>query len=148
MLEKSLSDWNVREMPLSCTRSGRSPATLSPLSRMSPEWGSYNPLIRLNVVVLPEPLGPMIETISFSRTVNARLSTALRPPKLIETSWSSSTGSIGYTSRSFSPSSRSKRDWRVISSSRGSTSCASRLKILSGSRPSGRKITITTMRMP
>src|SRR6056297_393125 len=75
--------WNVRAMPRSTISLGRFPTTDRSSSRTSPELGVYTPVIRLNNVVLPAPLGPMTETISPGSTSKLRFVMACRPPKLL-----------------------------------------------------------------
>ena len=53
--------WNVRLMPRRASLSGLSLTMFSPSSRISPSLGVQIPLIRLNSVVLPAPLGPITE---------------------------------------------------------------------------------------
>src|ERR1044072_778852 len=47
--------------------------------------------MQLNAVVLPAPLGPISPTISHSSTLRFRPSIAVRPPKRMVRSWTSST---------------------------------------------------------
>src|SRR3546814_10241171 len=61
--------------------SGDFPVTSWPDSVKRPRVGLVNPLIRLNVVLLPAPLGPIRPRISFRRTSKSRSDTATRPPK-------------------------------------------------------------------
>jgi hypothetical protein len=44
------------------------------------------PLIMLNIVVFPEPFGPMMEKIEFFSTPKLILLTAFSPPKLMHRS--------------------------------------------------------------
>ena len=60
--------------------SGRLVVTSLPSKMTLPSDGRYRPVSMLKNVVLPAPLGPMIETIAFSGTRNDTPSTAVRPP--------------------------------------------------------------------
>src|SRR5215471_11523114 len=73
--------WNVRAMPLRQMRCAESPAISLPLKRIEPAVGRKVPAIRLNVVLLPEPFGPIRPRISPSRTANDTWLTARKPPK-------------------------------------------------------------------
>src|SRR6266508_6243008 len=68
-------------MPRRMTACGRRPTMLRPSTSISPEVGRRNPVIRLNTVVLPAPLGPMSPRISPASTVKEKRSTARSPPK-------------------------------------------------------------------
>src|SRR5688572_5593244 len=72
----------------SCT--GR-PVMLWPWCTTRPLSGAKKPVIRLNSVVLPAPLGPMIPTISHSDTATDTSRFACTPPKRMDTSTVSST---------------------------------------------------------
>src|SRR4051794_29312743 len=65
-----------------------------PSKTIRPASGRYTPLIRLNTVDLPAPLGPMRPRISPSSTLNVRLETASRPPKRLLSAVTSSTALI------------------------------------------------------
>src|SRR3989304_6039048 len=52
-----------------------------PLNRIPPLSGRSNPVIRLNTVVLPAPLGPINPRISPSATLKDSACTAMTPPK-------------------------------------------------------------------
>ena len=101
--------WNVRAMPIFVSLSGvgsstalYSPmclplywrrslplgwfsTTLFPLNSTCPLVGAYTPVITLNAVVLPAPLGPISATISPSLTSMLRSSTATTPPNCMVT---------------------------------------------------------------
>src|SRR6266571_4684744 len=47
---------------------------------MVPSSARTTPVMRLNIVVLPAPFGPTMNTTSFSWTVNETSPTARRPP--------------------------------------------------------------------
>ena len=51
--------WKLRESPIRLISNGRSPAMLCPFSFTLPEVGAKRPEIRLNVVDLPAPFGPI-----------------------------------------------------------------------------------------
>src|SRR6266545_7463294 len=70
-----------------------SPVSSVPASEISPLSGLRNPLMMLNRVVLPAPFGPSTPTISPGFTAMSTESSAVMPPKLIETSRVSSSGS-------------------------------------------------------
>src|SRR5215475_3390795 len=61
-----------------------------PSRTMRPEFGRRLPARRLNIVVLPAPLGPMRPAISPRATESDTPSTALIPPKCLDTEWASS----------------------------------------------------------
>src|SRR3954471_17880104 len=65
-----------------------------PSKTMRPASGRYTPLIRLNTVDLPAPLGPMRPRISPSSTLNVRWETASSPPKRLLSAVTSSTAFI------------------------------------------------------
>src|ERR1017187_244235 len=54
---------------------------LTPSRRTSPEVMGKSPVTQLKAVVLPAPLGPIIERISRSATAKLRSETASSPPK-------------------------------------------------------------------
>ena len=56
---------------------------------MVPESGLVAPLIKLNSVVLPAPLGPITEVTLPTSTLIVALFTALIPPKATATSFTS-----------------------------------------------------------
>src|SRR5439155_12378776 len=88
---KSRMLWKVRAMPscsLPCTGTSLSGCFLNTIS---PAVKGNSPAIRLTVVLLPEPLGPIRPTISPSFTVRSSPSTARTPPKWRDTAFSSST---------------------------------------------------------
>src|SRR5215468_83795 len=61
-----------------------------PSRTMRPPLGRRLPANRLNIVVLPAPLGPMRPAISPRATDSDTPSTALIPPKCLDTEWASS----------------------------------------------------------
>ena len=60
MRANTLVTWNERDRPRRLISNGRRPEIRSPFSFTSPEVGAMWPLIRLNVVDLPAPFGPMM----------------------------------------------------------------------------------------
>ncbi len=64
MREKSSMFWKVRAIPCWAIRWGLRPVISSPLKRICPAVGRYSPLMQLKIVVLPAPLGPMMEKIA------------------------------------------------------------------------------------
>src|SRR5207237_8573605 len=73
-------------------RYGGSPTRLAPLKRTSPDVGAYSPVTTLNAVVLPAPLGPIMDTIAPFSTLNDTSLTARRPPNTLVMLTSSSRG--------------------------------------------------------
>src|SRR5258708_2465606 len=70
-------------MPACATRSAARPAISSPRKRTEPESARTAPAIRLNVVLLPEPFGPIRPRISPSASWKDTPSTAVTPPKVL-----------------------------------------------------------------
>src|SRR6266496_6262 len=70
-------------MPFLTTACGFKPTRLWPSSDICPAVGARNPVIRLNTVVLPAPLGPMSPSTSPGCRANDRSETARRPPKTL-----------------------------------------------------------------
>ena len=85
--------WNVRPSPRWARRYGASPSIRRPSNQTSPEFGVMVPSIRLNAVVLPDPLGPISAVIEPCGTVNEQPLTALTPPKCFVRPRMSSSGS-------------------------------------------------------
>ena len=77
--------WKVRPSPRRARASGGNALMTSPLKLTLPAVGFNCPVSRLNSVVLPAPLGPMMLTISPWRRSNDTLLTATRPPKRFTT---------------------------------------------------------------
>ena len=50
---------------------------------MEPAVGAYMPAMQLNVVLLPEPFGPMSPRISPSSTSNDTFDTAVKPSNIL-----------------------------------------------------------------
>src|SRR2546427_1080338 len=69
-------------MPACATRYAGRPPISAPRKRTEPALGLSAPAMRLNTVLLPEPLGPIRPRISPSATSNETLLTAVKPPKL------------------------------------------------------------------
>src|SRR5258705_9574577 len=61
--------------------SGRRPWISRPFHSTGPEVGVRRPAIMLSSVVLPDPLGPMMPTISPGTTRKETSATAMRPAK-------------------------------------------------------------------
>ncbi len=57
------------------------PPISSPRKRIDPSLGASVPAIRLKVVLLPDPLGPIRPRISPWPSVNETFWTAVNPPK-------------------------------------------------------------------
>ena len=83
--------WKVRAMPRWQTSAGASPAISRPWKRIEPRLGRSAPEIRLKIVLLPEPFGPMRPRISPSASPNATSLTAVKPPKRLVSPSTSST---------------------------------------------------------
>src|SRR4051794_11368831 len=77
--------WNVRATPALVMRSGRARVTSLASKVIRPALGLYSPVSMLKNVVLPAPLGPMIETIDLRGIANETSLTATRPPKIFDT---------------------------------------------------------------
>ncbi len=73
--------WKVRATPCSAIRAVSPWSIRRPSRLIVPPLAGIVPVTRFSVVVLPDPLGPMIETTSRGATVNEIPSTALRPSK-------------------------------------------------------------------
>src|ERR1700752_2790261 len=73
--------WWVRPMPACATRYAGRPAISRPRKRTEPALGLSAPAIRLKVVLLPEPFGPMRPRISPSATSKETFLTARKPSK-------------------------------------------------------------------
>ncbi len=81
------SRWNVRPMPSRARWCGLIVVMSLPSSTTVPPVGGCRPVMTLNRVVLPAPLGPMRPVTSFSGTSMVTAARAWRPPKRTET-WS------------------------------------------------------------
>src|SRR5262249_23261984 len=66
----------------------------APLKMTLPAVGGSKPQMRLTIVLLPEPFGPMRPTISPRGTARSIPSTARTPPKCLVSPWRSSIGAI------------------------------------------------------
>src|SRR4051812_38759759 len=71
---------------------GPVPVTRSPSKKISPCVGLIAPLIRLNKVLLPAPLGPMIDVMRPRRASKCNALTATSPPKRTERSHTATMG--------------------------------------------------------
>ncbi len=78
--------WNVRDIPIARILSGRPRVTSLPSNTILPVVGLYRPVSMLKNVVLPAPLGPMIETIPLRGMEKLTSETATSPPKTLLTS--------------------------------------------------------------
>jgi hypothetical protein len=85
IVENSRMFWKVRATPRDVILSGRVPVISRPSNRICPVLGLYRPVSMLKNVVLPAPLGPMMETIERGAIWKSTLSTATRPPKIFDT---------------------------------------------------------------
>ena len=68
-------------MPRWQTLAGTSPAISRPWKRIEPAFGLSAPAIRLKIVLLPDPFGPIRPRISPSPTAKPTSLTAVKPPK-------------------------------------------------------------------
>src|SRR5262249_42464735 len=82
--------WYERPRPSRERACGASLVTSAPANRMRPLSGARSPGIRLNMVDLPAPFGPITASASPASTLRLRLSVALSAPKDFETLSSSS----------------------------------------------------------
>ena len=73
--------WKVRARPSAASLSAESSVTFWPAKVTVPASASSRSVTRLNSVVLPAPLGPMMLTSSPSFTSRSTVFTAVRPPK-------------------------------------------------------------------
>ena len=81
--------WKVREMPCCAMPREGKPARDWPRQRTPPEVSGKTPVIRLKVVLLPAPLGPIKPTISPASMWKLTSLTATKPPNSFRT-WSTS----------------------------------------------------------
>src|SRR5919108_1399114 len=95
MLAKSRMFWNVRHTPSAVISSGRRPISGCPRKVTAPASGRYRPVNTLNSVVLPAPLGPMIEAMPPS-SANVTRCRAVRPPNVLVTSTASNIALIRF----------------------------------------------------
>src|SRR5205085_7772998 len=72
--------WKVRAMPRRHTSCPVRPAISPPAKRIEPALGGKVPAIRLKIVVLPEPFGPIRPRISPGLTAKDTPLTARNPP--------------------------------------------------------------------
>src|SRR5262245_33510173 len=82
--------WNERPMPRRHRSWGAMPVTSRFLNTTRPASGLTWPVMRLNSVVLPAPLGPMMALIEPAGTVKLTPPTAWKPSKLLRRSRTSS----------------------------------------------------------
>ncbi len=76
----SLTCWNVLETPSLTISCGGALSTFLPSTEIVPLVEVRTPVIRLKVVLLPAPLGPIKATISRAWTSNETSLTAITPP--------------------------------------------------------------------
>ena len=84
--------WKVRAMPRWQIAAGTSPAISRPSKRIEPAFGLSAPAIRLKIVLLPDPFGPIRPRISPARRSKPTSLTAVKPPKRLVRPSTSSTG--------------------------------------------------------
>src|SRR5437764_15383334 len=82
-LRNGFGIWCVLPMPACATRYAGSPPISAPRKRTEPTVGFSAPAIRLKVVLLPEPFGPIRPRISPSATSKETFLTARKPSKLL-----------------------------------------------------------------
>src|SRR5579884_4065708 len=85
MYSNSRMFWKVLAMPRRATWWGRAPATSRPSNQMLPVVGGKSPVMQLNSVVFPAPLGPIRAKTWPRSTVKLTSSTARSPPKRLLT---------------------------------------------------------------
>ena len=81
MVLRSFTCWKVRAMPARAIWRCARRLMSCPRKLILPWFSGSAPVIRLNIVVLPAPLGPIRPKISPALTSKLTLSTATRPPK-------------------------------------------------------------------
>ena len=79
----SLTCWKVRAMPSLTISCGGALSMLLPSTEILPPEAVSTPVIRLKVVLLPAPLGPISATISRAWTSNETSLTAITPPNCL-----------------------------------------------------------------
>src|SRR5437667_323354 len=84
--------WNVRAMPSATRACGGRSVISTPRNNTLPSVTGNRPQIRLTIVLLPEPFGPISPRISPSATARSTCSTAHTPPNCLVSNLSSSTG--------------------------------------------------------
>ena len=72
--------WKERDMPSPTRSCDGLRVTSLPSNRIRPAVGRRSPVRQWKVVVLPAPLGPMMQRSSPSSMVRLRLLMALKPP--------------------------------------------------------------------
>src|SRR3989442_1617664 len=78
---KTLTSWKLRARPRRASVTGPAPTMSRPRKLIWPAVGGASPVTMLTSVVLPAPLGPMIETNSPSLTVRLTPSSAVKSPE-------------------------------------------------------------------
>ena len=79
----SLTCWKVLAMPSLATSCGGALSIFRPSTEIVPPDEVSTPVIRLKVVLLPAPLGPISATISRAWTSKETLLTAITPPNCL-----------------------------------------------------------------
>src|ERR1700722_8977495 len=87
---KSSRRWNVRARPRRARRFGPLRAMSWPFMKMSPWSGRCSPVMTLNNVVFPAPLGPISPVTSPADAVSETPESAVTPPKRTATARTSS----------------------------------------------------------
>ncbi len=126
-------------MPRAAISYGGRPPIGWPLKRTSPRVSGSSPLIRLNIVLLPAPFGPISPRISPRRSSNDRSLTATRPPNSLRAARTSSSGPVA------AASARCRSGGAGAGSAgflRGNSFCSI------GVSPSGARCNSSTIRMP
>src|SRR6218665_1597788 len=95
-LGKMFVRWKLRDNPRRLISYGASPLMRWPFSSTSPLLGTKRPLIRLNSVDLPAPLGPMMAPRSPGATAKLAPRMISVLPKLLRRSRSSSAGPASF----------------------------------------------------
>src|ERR1700751_544018 len=111
---KGCGIWNVRPMPAVHRAMGGVRVMSLPENRIAPVSATRLPAIRLNMVDLPAPFGPMMPRASPSLTSKVTASATFSAPKLFDTSCSCRIGISSYlgltgSRRSFAPAGLPRR---------------------------------------
>src|SRR5437773_135996 len=95
--------WNFRAMPRRLIACGARPVMSSPRKRTVPAVGENAPVMMLNSVVLPQPLGPMMQRSSPAPMDRFTPRSTWRPPNCLETPQTSRSGGVTERRRTPSP---------------------------------------------
>ena len=134
--------WKVRHMPSAAMSRERRPASEAPpTKRTSPPLNGSRPEIRLKVVDLPAPLGPISPTICPALIWKLMLFTATSPPNCLRMPRTSSTSS---------PAAGLRRSGRAAAWAQSLVlrCVAGRRAATRDHRPSGRNFSTSTSTMP